>query len=98
MQQTKGREVRDQPKKIENVTADLWADAPAYEKLRKTIHNMQMMCEDDQVLHEQDRERLAPLLAKWGVDSATAKVEIGGTASTDAHPKERPKIGHTVAE
>ena len=44
-------EIRERPKQIENVHRNLWAEAPKAEKLRKTLFNIQMMCENEQILH-----------------------------------------------
>lgn len=77
-------------------TTDLWKDHPAADRLRKLLLDIQLMCQDQQVIFNRDKQRLAPLLEKWGIEAEAEKEKFEQMISTVAETgvkKERPKIG-----
>lgn len=52
---------------------NLWADSSGAVNLRKALHNIQLMCEDENIIFNKDAIRLAPLLEKWGIEAEKNK-------------------------
>lgn len=77
-------------------TTDLWKDHPGADRLRKLLLDIQLMCQDQQVIFNRNKQRLAPLLEKWGIEAEVEKEKFEQMISTVAETgvkKERPKIG-----
>jgi hypothetical protein len=49
--------------------ANLWKDHPGAVSLRQALYKIQLMCDDEKVITENDKVRLAPLLEKWGIQA-----------------------------
>lgn len=53
------------------------------------------MCLDDKSFFERDKQKLAPLLEKWGIEATKEKEELEKTQKTEiaVTSNNRPRIG-----
>ena len=49
-------------------TKDIWEEWPAASRLRQLLYDIQIMCENQQVIFDRDQQKLGPLLERWGVE------------------------------
>ena len=54
-------------------TKDIWQEWPAASRLRQLLHDIQIMCENQQVIFDRDQQKLGPLLEKWGIECEAEK-------------------------
>ncbi len=52
---------------------NLWQDHPGAASLRQALYKIQLMCDDQKVIFESDKVRLAPILEKWGIQAEAEK-------------------------
>ena len=65
--------IQSMPMKLEEKIISLWEEHPKIASLRKTLYNIQVMCQDEQIIFDRDKKKLAPLMEKWGIEAESAK-------------------------